>query len=198
MKTLSLFILLSFFIYGCKKSGSSLDNGSSNQWFYKCTVDNILTNVSSSGIGGGGGLDVNGNPIENAFVASSSPTPMINITMNANCNTSANNPCLIFTARFPYIAVGKYVISDTSANNPGGQIFTMSLIPQNLTPFSEYSTTYLDIGVSNPTNVILNITHVGAVGENISGTFSGTIQKYTLTTSQLVTISGSFNVYRLD
>lgn len=72
-------------------------------------------------------------------------------------------------------------------------------MPQNQTLFAEYGT-YIPNGVgipNRPTNVILNITHVGAVGENISGTFSGTIQKYTLTISQLVTISGSFNVYRV-
>ena len=61
---------------------------------------------------------------------------------------------------------------------------------------------YIPIGIPNhPINVILNITHVGAVGENISGTFGGTIQEFTFTTintSQLMNISGTFNVYRQD
>ena len=195
MKTSILFFALLVLFSSCKKSESSLNNGSSNQWFFKCKVDNIDMNISGSGIQGTA-MDANGNLTNNFFTGGSSNgySPYLAIILGSNCNSNKNSPCLRFITYFDYLATGTYSISNTNFN-----ILTsfFEIYPQNSSSII-YANGMLGY-VNTNASLILNLTHVGSVGENISGSFSGTIGKYSLTprlTPQVLNISGSFNVFR--
>jgi hypothetical protein len=196
----NFFIILSLFVCGCKKSSSSLNNSSSgsNQWFFKCTVDSISTNVSGNGVNGiGGNGNINSFEGGDSYIAyASSKNPGIQIGINSECNTSASNPCLGFTASFEYLKVGSYKIVDSGLNSYGIELLTSS----SNAYYGSFNI-YDNIMAYNPTtSLTLNITYVGNVGENISGNFSGTVLKIgnpvNYINPQLINISGSFNVYR--
>ncbi|MBS1669545.1 MAG: hypothetical protein JST58_19390 [Bacteroidetes bacterium] len=195
MKVSVLFLALLIFFSSCKKSESSSNNGADNQWFFKCKVDNIDMNISGNGVNGAA-MDANGNQTNNYFTGGSSNgySPYLAINLGSNCNSVANSPCIQFITYFEYLANGTYTISNTNFN-----LLTsfFDIYPQN-----NSSITYANgmTGfVNTSASLKLILTHVGSVGENISGSFSGTIGKYSLSprlTPQVLNISGSFNVYR--
>jgi hypothetical protein len=201
---LLLFFVPFSFLLCCKKTGGNSNNesGSSNQWFFKCNVDSIATNMGGD-FANGFGINPTGGVATNTFEGggsygtnSTGICPGVAIGINSACNTEISDPCLTFQLSFKYLAVGSYTITNTDPLSNG-----MELTTSASAYYGTNNIYYRSTGSSNPsTSLTLNITYVGKIGENVSGNFSGTVLKIATPvnymTPQVVKISGSFNVYR--
>ena len=176
LQAIFLLSLLGLSLFRCKK-GTTNNSGT---YYLKLKVDTISINLSSDNYASNTAL----------FSAGNSE---IGISTVSGCNTGPNNPCFSFGVTTQYMAVGTYTVTDnymsgTTAFNSLSFGLTNSSVTYRAIP--SYA------GSSNYPILTITITHVGNIGENITGSFEGTILKNNPYngTQQLTNISGSFNV----